>query len=285
MKFACLLLALLAATPVVAAKFPNTSPPQPVAGPSESDWRTPDAGNLLVIDTSKGRIIVEMAPLIAPLAVARVKTLARMSFYDGRAFFRVIDGFMDQTGDPKDNGSGSSALANLPPEFTLRRGGDLPFVAATKVGGLDAGFSGVMPVISQSMDLGLLTADNRVNAYATFCPGVAGMARADTPESGNSQFYLMRGANIGLDQKYSAWGRVIAGMDVVRAIKTGEPPAPPADIMTKVRVLADMPAADRPRVRVVDVGSPWFKASIARTAAEKAGDISICDIELPSQVK
>jgi peptidylprolyl isomerase len=140
-------------------------------------------------------------------------------------------------------------------------------------------------VISQPMDLGLLTADNKVNAYATYCQGIAGMARADTPDSGNSQFYLMRAPNTALDQKYTPWGRVIAGLDVVRAIKTGEPPTPPADVMTKVRVLSDIPAAERPQVRVIDTQGAWFKALIERTRAEKIVDFSLCEIDLPSQVK
>jgi peptidylprolyl isomerase len=161
----------------------------------------------------------------------------------------------------------------------------MPFTPVTRSGGLEAGFIGAVPVISQSMDLGLLTADNRVKAYATYCPGVAGLARAEAPDSGNSQFYLMRGANIALDQKYTVWGRVIAGEDVVRAIKTGEPPPPPADKMTTVRVLADMPASERPQVRVIDTQGPWFKAMIDRVRAEKVVDFSICEIDLPSQIK
>jgi len=286
MKSATLLiLVALAATPAFAAKPPKPAATVAATDPAELDWRTPDPENVLVIDTAKGRIFVELAPQIAPLSVARARTLARMGVYDGRAFFRVIDGFMDQTGDPVDNGTGGSSLPNLPAEFTFRRGSDLPFVPTTKAGGLEAGFSGAMPVISQPMDLGLLTADNRVKAYATFCQGIVGMARADAPDSGNSQFYLMRNPNTALDQKYSPWGRVIAGLDVVRAIKVGEPPAPPADTMTKVRVLSDIPVAERPKVRVIDTQGPWFKALIERTRAEKIVDFSLCDIELPSQIK
>jgi peptidylprolyl isomerase len=176
-------------------------------------------------------------------------------------------------------------LPNLPPEFAFRRPSDMPFVPVTRSGGLEAGFIGALPVISQSMDLGLLTADHKVSAYVTFCPGVGGLARADDPASANSQFFLMRGAHDNLDQKYAAWGRVIAGEDVVRAVKTGEPPPPPADKMTKVRLLADMPAADRPQVKVIDVRGPWFKAMIDRLKAEKVVDFSLCDVDLPSQVK
>jgi peptidylprolyl isomerase len=280
------LLSCLLAGPVFAAPAaPATPAKATVAPPSDADWRTPDPQDVLVIDTTKGRVFVELNAVLAPLTVARVRELTRSGFYDGRSFFRVIDNFMDQTGDPKDNGTGGSTLPNVPPEFTFRRSSDVPFTPVTKDDGVETGFIGSVSVISQSMDLGQMTADNKVSAYGTFCPGIAGMARAEAPDSGNSQFYLMRGANVSLDRKYTVWGRVIAGEDVVRAIKTGEPPTPPADQMTKVRVLADIPAGERPQVRVIDTKSAWFAAMIERVKADKAAEFSICDIDLPSQVK
>jgi peptidylprolyl isomerase len=257
----------------------------PVAAPSEADWRTPDPQNVLVIDTTKGRVIVEMSPQAAPASVARIRDLARAGFYDGRAFFRVIDGFMDQTGDPQDNGQGASTQPNLPPEFSFRRGPDLPVVTVERVDGQDIGLLGSLPIISQSLDLAPLTADQKVNAYGTFCPGVAGMARADAPDSGNSQFFFMRAAQPNLDNKYTPWGRVISGLDVVRAIKVGEPPAAPMDQMTKVRVLADMTPPDRPTVRVIDPAGPWFHAMIERVRKQKVIEFSVCDLDLPSEVK
>jgi peptidylprolyl isomerase len=226
-----------------------------------------------------------MAPAVAPATVARVRDLARAGFYDGRAFFRVIDNFMDQTGDPQDNGQGGSTQPNLPPEFTFRRDASTPFVLATRDNGMEAGLLGSLPVVSQSMDLGVLTADHKVNAWGTFCPGVAGMARAEAPDSGNSQFFLMRAAQPNLDQKYTPWGRAVAGLDVIRAIKTGEPPEPPMDTMTKVRVLADIPPAERPTVRVIDPTGPWFRAMIARVRVQKVIDFSVCDLDLPTQLK
>jgi peptidylprolyl isomerase len=260
-------------------------PPAAVAPPKDSDWRTPDPENVLVIDTNKGRIFVELSPATAPLGAARVRQLARQGFYDGRAFFRVIDDFMDQTGDPKDNGTGASTLPNLPPEFFLRRSSDMPFNAVITTEGHEAGFIGAVPVVSQPINLAAMTSDGKVAAYGTFCPGVAGLARSDAADSANSQFFLMRGTNNALDDKYAVWGRVIAGMDVVRSIKTGEPPPPPADVMKTVRVLADIPAADRPVVKVIDTGGAWFKAMVERVKADKISPLSLCDLELPSQVK
>jgi peptidylprolyl isomerase len=285
MKFIALSAVCVALAAAAHAAPPAAAPAPALAPPSEADWRTPDPQNVLVIDTSKGRIIVEMSPAVAPLAVKRLRDLTRQGFYNGRAFFRVIDNFMDQTGDPKDNGTGGSTLPNLPPEFTFRHGSDVPMAVVSRAGAFDVGFIGALPVISQTLDLALLTVDNRVNAWGAFCPGVGGMARAQEPDSGNSQFFLMRGVASALNEKYTAWGRVISGMDAVRAIKTGEPPPPPADTMQTVRVLADIPAAQRPSVRVIDTQGPWFKAMTASAMAQKPDSFNICDLDLPAQVK
>ncbi len=77
-----------------------------------------DLENILYIDLTYGRVVVEMFPRIAPQHVERIKTLARQKFYDGIVFHRVIDGFMAQTGDPTGTGMGGSKLPNLRAEFS-----------------------------------------------------------------------------------------------------------------------------------------------------------------------
>jgi len=236
-------------------------------------------------------VIVELAPDAAPAHAARIRELTRQGLYNGRQFFRVISDFMDQTGDPLDNGTGQSQLPNLQPEFTFRRDAATPFVTVAKSGGQEIGFVGSLSVISQTLDLALLTVDHKVNAYGSYCPGVVGAARSDDPASGNSQFFLMRTNNHesdhathSLDQKYTAFGRAVAGQAVIDAIATGEPPAQP-DKMLTVRVLADMPDAERPKVRVIDPRGPWFKQMAAKVMAAKVVGSSICDFDLPSEVK
>ncbi|MFI4933088.1 MAG: peptidylprolyl isomerase [Caulobacterales bacterium] len=277
--------------PAIAAK-PKPAPAAAApAGPADADWRTPDPQDVLVIDTSKGRIIVEMNAAAAPNHVARIRALVRAGVYDSRAFFRVIDNFMDQTGDPLDSGMGGSSMPNLAAEFTFKRGADTPFVTVAKNGGLEGGIVGSLPVISQTMDLGLLTADHKVQAWGVYCAGVAGMARAEDPDSANSQFYIMRTnanaadhATHALDKKYTAWGRVLAGQDVVDAIKTGEPVSDP-DKMLSVKVLADLPEASRPKVRVIDPASAWFKAEIERRRLKAGIDFTVCSVPLSAEVK
>ncbi len=77
-----------------------------------------DPENTLVIETSKGRVVIALRPDLAPKHVERVKQLAREGFYDGIVFHRVIDGFMAQTGCPQGTGTGGSSYPNLKAEFT-----------------------------------------------------------------------------------------------------------------------------------------------------------------------
>lgn len=67
-----------------------------------------DPENTLILETTKGRVVIAMRPDLAPVHVARIKELAREKFYDGVPFHRVIEGFMAQTGCPKGNGTGGS---------------------------------------------------------------------------------------------------------------------------------------------------------------------------------
>jgi peptidylprolyl isomerase len=244
--------------------------------PTAADWRTVDPENLLVIDTNKGRILVEMIPEMAPKSVARIKELAREHFYDGLIWHRVVDGFMAQGGDPKGDGSGGSTKPDVQAEFTFRRAAGGPYTKVSLENGQEDGFFKSMPVRGQNSDLSVMTADGKVTSWGVWCTGVAGMARSGDPDSANSQFYLMRNFNAGLEGKYTPWGRVLVGEDVVKSLKVGEPVTNP-DKMTSVRVAADLPAGQQPKVQVVDTTGPWVKN------AAKYAD-SVCDVDLPAKL-
>ncbi|MDQ8728852.1 peptidylprolyl isomerase [Bradyrhizobium sp. LHD-71] len=78
-----------------------------------------DKSNALVIDTTKGRIVIKLRSDIAPAHAERLKTLAREGYYNNVPFHRVIDGFMAQTGDGQNfNGTGGSKHPNLKQEFS-----------------------------------------------------------------------------------------------------------------------------------------------------------------------
>jgi peptidylprolyl isomerase len=187
MKKTLILAAAIAALAAAAgaAPKPAAAPAKPAGptAPGPADWRTPDPNDVMVIDTNKGQILVELTPEAAPLNAARVRELAHENFYDGLRFFRVIENFMDQTGDPLNSGEGGSSKPDVAGEFLFRRGADLPFALAADQSVAEVGFVKSLPVMSQSMMLSAMTKDQKVSAWGLFCPGVAGMARADNPDS------------------------------------------------------------------------------------------------------
>ncbi len=162
-----------------------------------------DPENTLIIELKSGEVVIEMLPDVAPQHVARIKELARDGEYDNVAFHRVIEGFMAQTGDVE--------FADMEDGFNIRRAG----TGGSSKPDLPAEFSDV-----------------------PFDRGAAGMARAQNPNSANSQFFIMFADGHFLNGQYTVWGRVIDGMEHVDQITRGEPPANP-DRMISVRVAAD----------------------------------------------
>ncbi len=284
-----LIAALLTLTPAAAPVVAWAAPP----ALAPTDWRTPNPDDILVIDTSQGRVIVEMSPQLAPGHVERARILAKRHYYDGLEFFRVINGFMAQTGDPRNDGTGGSDLPDLKAEFEFRRGARDPFVmferlpAGGGAGVTEVGFYGTMAVRTAPGMQMIASKDGKVTGWGLFCRGSVGAARSGDPDSANSQFYLMRDTYPSLNSQYTAWGRVISGQDAVLKLKAGtedDPVVPPRDIMKSVRLLADMPEKERPKIQIVDTRSPGFKALVEAQRAAAKSPLTICDVEIPVKV-
>ena len=141
--------------------------------------------NTRTLDTTKGKVVIEMRPDLAPGHVARIKELVKSGFYDGVVFHRVIDGFMAQTGCPHGTGTGGSKYPNIKAEFNAE----------------------------------------------PHKRGTCSMARAQSPDSANSQFFICFDDARFLDKQYTVWGEVTSGMDNVDKIKRGEPVKNPDKIV------------------------------------------------------
>ena len=273
---------LTVATPGTA----QTPAPSPAPAP---EWRTVAPENLLVIDTNKGRIVVELDPRVSAQSVIRIRTLADQGFYDGLKFHRVMEGFMAQTGDPLGTGDGGSTLPDIPGEFTFRRGRDGVFtqVATGPAGRL--GLLGSMPVVTQPDAQMMVTADFKAGAQALFCQGVVGMARNSDPNSANSQFFLMIAQNDPLNGLYTPFGRILSGLDVVRSLKKGPEgdngKVVDPDIMTHARTADALPEGQRPSARVMVTSSPAFAALVEQArAAAPNNQLNVCDIQPPAEI-
>jgi len=285
-------LLVLTAAPAKAQDVGGPPPPPPPAAATTveaPEWRGVPAENLLVIDTTRGRILVELTPEVAPLHVERIKLLARRGFYDNVPWHRVIDWFMAQTGDPLGNGEGQSPYPDLKAEFTFRRDAGMPFAAVADPAGARIGFLRSLPVQTQPDAVFATSGDGKVHGWGLYCPGVAGMARDEGNDTANSQFFLMRQAYPALDKRYTIWGMTVSGLDVVRSLQVGDGDngmmtQVQPDRMTRVRVAADITEAERPMVQVLATDSPRFRAMVDEVRASRGADFSVCDVTLPVQV-
>ena len=144
--------------------------------------------NIMILKLKDGDVKIELFEDVAPNHVKRIKELANNGKYDNVVFHRVIDGFMAQTGDVKFGNSDSK-------DFDLRRAG---------MGGSD------FPDLKQEFNN--LPHDR----------GTLSMARAQDPDSANSQFFICFQPAPFLDRQYTVFGKVIEGMEFVDKIKRGD---------------------------------------------------------------
>ena len=147
------------------------------------------ANEIMILKLSYGDVEIELYPEKAPNHVKRFKELANSGKYDGVVFHRVIEGFMAQTGDVKFGNTNSSDF-NL--QLAGTGGSDLP--------DLKAEFTDIPHI-----------------------RGTLSAARSASPDSANSQFFICFESAPHLDRQYSAFGKVIKGMEFVDKIKKGDP--------------------------------------------------------------
>jgi len=163
--------------------------------PAKEEQKAVNANEVAVIKTSAGEMTVEFWSDVAPKTVENFKVLAKKGFYDGTAFHRIIKGFMIQGGDP---------LTKDP-------------TAEARWGTGDPGYK--------------IKAEFNDRPHVK---GVLSMARSANPDSAGSQFFIVLDAAPHLDKKYTAFGKVAKGLDVLEAIgntpvsasATGEPSKP-----------------------------------------------------------
>lgn len=143
--------------------------------------------NTMTIQLKDGPVVIQLMPELAPKHVKQIKELASKGEYDNVVFHRVIDGFMAQTGDVQYGKQGGKSFA---PSRAGMGGSDMPDIPAE--------FS-----------------------RTPFERGVVGMARSQSPNSANSQFFIMFTKYPSLDGQYTVVGKVVSGMENVDKIKKG----------------------------------------------------------------
>jgi cyclophilin family peptidyl-prolyl cis-trans isomerase len=231
------------------------------------DWRLADPEDLLLIETRHGMITVELSDEFAPNHAARMRQAVRDGFFDGRDFYRVIDGFVAQ------GGRGEEADSVELPQYPVLAGEFYrPSAGIVFTPMIDDDL--YAPVVGHVNGFpAAQTADGR-ETWLIHCPGTVAMARDNGPDTGDVEFYIVIGQGPRhLDRIMSVFGRVIDGMDHVQALNRGDPMvnsgviADPAqrDPILSMRIAADLPEAERPAYEIMRTdGQAFFDLKTAR---------------------
>lgn len=176
-------------------------------------WQKVVADNLVTLETHYGPVTIALEPDLGPKHVARFRNLIKEGFYDGRYFYRVVDGFVAQGGSNETH-EVTPKTSLLKAEFTVPLNEAAmvvehndPFAPAT-------GFYHGFPVgIDKS----------RQEMWALHCPGTVAFARDNEKDTGSTEFYIVIGqAPRHLDRNMSVVGRVVAGMPALQKLPRGK---------------------------------------------------------------
>ncbi|MFY0639004.1 peptidylprolyl isomerase [Maricaulis maris] len=227
------------------------------------DWRPVAANDLLLIEVEDGMIAIELADWIAPDHAERMREAARDGFFDGRSFYRVIDGFVAQGG----RGEAADSV-ELPQYPTLAGEFTAPADSVTFTPMVDRDLYAATVGHVSGFPAAMNEAGDEI--WPIHCPGTVAMARGIDPDSGDVEFYIVIGHGPRhLDRIMTVFGRVIDGMEHVQALRRGDPSvnsgviADPLarDTIVSARMASALPEAERPAYEVMRTDSEAFNAA------------------------
>lgn len=258
------------------SKSPSASKAKPLSSSEvisqspDSDWRDLDPQNTLAMDLPQGQVLIELAPRFAPRHVANIRSLTQQGYYDGLAIVRVQDNFVTQWGDPDGDEpakarSLGAASAKIPAEFSIPFRG-LPLTRMAEADGWApvTGFVDGFPVAANP---------KQNKAWLAHCYGMVGAGRNEAADSSTgAELYAIIGqAPRALDLNITVVGRVLKGMELLASLPRGtaamgfyDKPEQRVTIQS-ARLLADIPAAERPALQVMRSDSKsWAQLLDAR---------------------
>ncbi len=259
-----------------------------LAAAPASAWRALADDHTLYMDLPAGRVIIELAPALAPHTVANIEALVRAHYFDGLAILRLQDNYVAQWGDPDGARKVPEGMATLAPEFAMPQRG-LSFTALPDRDGYapEAGFIDGFPAARDGA-AGL--------AWLTHCYGAVGVGRDSDPASGNgSELYAVIGnAPRHLDRNVTVVGRVRQGIELLASLPRGTAEmgfyatATERTAIKTVRIASDVPAAERTRLEVLRTDTPTFTTLVESRRnrhddwfVHPAGFIELCNVPIP----
>jgi peptidylprolyl isomerase len=291
MKFRSLLAAvaasMLAVPPAALADMPP-GPAAVLAAAPDGDWADIAPDDLLVIDLARGgRVVIALADDFAPVHIANIRTMAKAAWYDSLVIERVQDNYVVQWGDPSGQKPLPAGLTNPAPAEYTRPAVGMTFEALPYPDTFaeHVGISGAFPAAGHGDE-----------AWLAHCYGMVGVGRDLTPDTGTgAELYAVIGQSPRqLDRNIALVGRVVAGMEVLSALPRGGGDmgfyADPGQriAIRQVRLAADLPPSDRPRIQVLKAASATYRAWVTVKAnrqdsfySRPAGALDLCNAMPP----
>ena len=280
-------LALVAAAPPP-PKF--ATPPSVIAESKASEWQAIPADDLMVIDLKDGRrIVVQLAPLFAPVHAANIRALAKSGYWQGASIYRVQDNYVAQWGNnDATKGVPTGVVAKPPAEYERRLAG----LKIVPLGSTDA----YAPKVGYTAGWPVAYDPKAGTANLPHCYGSVGVGRDLSPDTGmGGELYAAIGhAPRSLDRVIAVVGRVVSGIDVMSSLPRGTEALGfykerSTDVpIANVRLASQLPDAERPKFEYLRETS----ASFARWLQVKknrrdefyihpAGGVDLCNAPVP----
>jgi cyclophilin family peptidyl-prolyl cis-trans isomerase len=296
----CVLLVMLGLTASLSANANKAAPIKPyqsfseiVAAAPASEWRTPLPENIVYLELASGRVVIELAPQMAPNHVANISALIRERYFDGLAIVRSQDNYVAQWGEPVDATVKEIKLAkkSLGAEYTVK----YKNIAFDAIKDRD----GYAPQAGFHMGLPAGRDPKTGEAWLAHCYGAVGVGRGNENNSGSgASLYAVTGhAPRHLDRNITVVGRVLQGMSLLSSLPRGkarlgfyEKPSEMTPIIS-VRLASEVAEAERTNIQVLQSdsasfikalealrnrGGDWFK--------RPAGYLEICNVPLAVRV-
>ncbi|HEU5481789.1 MAG TPA: peptidylprolyl isomerase [Sphingomicrobium sp.] len=283
-----ILLALTAATQAPTAK-PKT-PTEIVSEAPASAWLTIPADDLLVIQLAGGgRVIIQLAPAFAPVHVANIRALAKASWWDKAAIYRVQDNYVVQWGKNESEDPLPAGVVAKPPAEYAR---SLKGLNIHPLGYPDA----YAPAAGYALGWPVGYDPKGETANLTHCYGYVGVGRDLSPDTGTGgELYAVIGhAPRHLDRNIAVVGRVISGIENMSSLPRGTEALGfykerSQDVpIASARLASDLPAAERPSFQHLDTDSAAFAAYVRARANRQddffirpAGGADLCNAAVP----
>ena len=276
-----------------------TEPSEVVKNAAAAAWRDVDPENLLIMDLKDangmkgGRVAIELAPDFAPVHVANIRALARGGWWTGASIYRVQDNYVVQWGlNESDRPLPAGVVAKPPAEYHRPLAGlDIRPLGYPDSYAPMVGHAGGWPV-------GYDPESGR--AWLAHCYGMVGVGRDLAPDTGTGgELYAIIGhAPRHLDRNIAVVGRVLEGIENMTARTRGtealgfiKDPAQHVPI-ARIRLAAEIPAAERPAFQVMRTDTPSFSSYITGRANRggtffqvPAGGVDLCNASVPTRRK